>query len=225
MNCTKWEQLLWKAGWWFAPPRCPICQNVVLPFTVCEDCQVAEKRLRKREPSSANMPQPIDAGFCRWNYKDEIRHAIVQMKFSAMPYQAENLILLLCCDGRAYTFIKQFDIIVPIPSTEQKRKSRGYDVPLLLAKSLHKTTKIPLAPQGTLIKIKETPDQVGLTAQQRRDNLKNAFCVQNSTELKDKKVLLVDDVMTTGTTLKEAAKEMKKAGAIFVGALVLAQTE
>ncbi len=224
MNREQWEQWFWKIGWWFAPPRCPICQNVVLPFTICQDCQTVEKRLRKRDSVLSGLPNQIDAGFCRWNYKDEIRHAIVQMKFFAMPYQAENFILLLCCDESAYTFIKQFDIIVPIPSTPKKQKSRGYDVPFLLAKSLCRAARVPLAAQGTLLKVKETPDQVGLSGQQRQNNLKNAFRVQNSTELQNKKVLLVDDVTTTGTTLKEAAKELKKSGAIFVGALVLAQT-
>lgn len=213
-----------KIGWWFAPPRCPLCQNVVRPFCVCEECAAREKSLRLAENHPSIQVPGVQAVFARWRYQDEIRHAILRMKFENMPYQAENLILLLFCEPHAYNFARRFNIIVWVPATKSKEQQRGYNVPHLLAKSLSDMTGVPLAKENVLRKVKETPNQVELSGKQRRENLRAAFSVTAPQEIAGKSVLLVDDVITTGTTLRRVAETLKQAGAKEVSALVLAES-
>ena len=225
MNKQKWRRRLHRVGWWFSPPRCPLCQRVVAPFARCKECLPEQRKLQMPEGKCSLSVEGVENILCFWQYKDLIRHGILQMKFQKMPWQAENFVLLILSHKGAYTFIRQFDIIVPVPSRKRKLHGRGYDVPRLLAQAISMAVGIPVAPKGTLVKIKDTPRQVGLDGEQRRKNLQDAFSVKNATPLLEKRVLIVDDVVTTGTTAKEVAKALHKAGVDHVGLWVLAQAE
>lgn len=218
-----WNKKNWK--FWFAPARCPLCQQVVVAFERCQHCRTIEHELSLQEAKPSISVQRVDAIFCPWKYKKQIRHSILQMKFEDKPWLAENFILLLLTQKPAYTFFKEFDIILWVPSTKKKTKQRGYDLPFLLAKAIGRYTGIPLAPKGTLIKVRETLPQVELDSHQRRNNLTDAFAVQNSDIIFGKKVLLVDDVLTTGTTAQENAFALYQGGASRIGLVVLAQAE
>ncbi len=218
------SRLFLQIGWWFAPPRCPICQNLVRPFHICCECAERERSLRLAKNTASTQVRGMTSVFSRWKYQDEIRNAILEMKFSNMPYQAENFVLLLLSDRDAYTFIRQFNIIIWVPATRSKRMERGYLVPYLLAKSIARLTGVALASENVLQKIKETPNQVELSGKQRRENLKGAFAVMSAQEIEGKRVLIIDDVLTTGTTLHRIAELLTQAGAKEVAGLVLAES-
>lgn len=221
------KKTLNKQNWkfWFSPARCPLCQQVVIAFQSCNRCTRVEKQLSLQNCQPSITVQRVDTIFCPWQYKNQIRHGILQMKFENMPWLAENFILLLLTKKAAYTFFREFDIILWVPSTKKKIKQRGYDVPFLLAKAISCYTGIPLAQKGVLIKVKETIAQVELDSKQRKNNVIDAFAVQDSDAIFGKKVLLVDDVLTTGTTAQENAFALYQSGASRIGLLVLAQAE
>jgi competence protein ComFC len=112
------------------------------------------------------------------------------------------------------------DAVVPVPLTVADLRSRGFNQSLLLAKAFSKRKKIPLVMDG-LLKCRETSAQIGLSAKDRARNLRDAFC--SSQRFDGMHLLLVDDVMTTGSTANECAKQLLKAGAVDVSVLTLAR--
>jgi competence protein ComFC len=117
--------------------------------------------------------------------------------------------------------LKNIDYILPIPLHKAKLAKRGYNQSLLLARSWQKTLKKKLL-FNDLLRSVDTPSQTGLSRAKRAHNLKGAFITKRPLIFKNKNVLLVDDVHTTGATLNEASKTLKEAGAKKVFASTLA---
>jgi ComF family protein len=115
----------------------------------------------------------------------------------------------------------KIDCVVPVPLGVARLRERGYNQSALLARPLAMSSGIKYRPQA-LQRVHETSTQVGLTIQQRRENVKDAFRSFNR-EVEGKSVLIVDDVMTSGATLESCTTALIKAGAVKVFALTLAR--
>ncbi|MGQ9456504.1 MAG: ComF family protein [Armatimonadota bacterium] len=116
----------------------------------------------------------------------------------------------------------QIDVIIPVPIHRSKLLDRGFNQAEELARRVSQLTRVPIETK-TLVKIKITPDQVGLPREQRAENLLGAFAVTDITKVAGKKILLVDDVFTTGATLSEAAKVLRANGAYQINSYSLAR--
>ena len=117
--------------------------------------------------------------------------------------------------------IKQFDYIAPLPLFSTRQRERGYNQSQLLADVIAKHYSIPI--NNTIIKrTRNTKNNANLTKKERWTNIHRAFKINTSMDLKNKSILLVDDLLTTGTTASEAAKPIKDANAKLVGILTLA---
>lgn len=149
-------------------------------------------------------------------YSDVLALAINLLKFSGVKRLARSLATLLLGFD-----IPDADIVIPVPMTKKSLLKRGFNQSVLIAREISRWRGIPLD-IDSLQKTKETVPQVGLKAEERMKNLRGAFSV--SGDLRGKNVLLVDDVMTTGTTLMECSKALLKAGAESVACLVVART-
>ena len=114
------------------------------------------------------------------------------------------------------------DLVVPIPLHRKKLRERGFNQAELIAKVVAKHLQVRLT-KGNLKRTKATITQTSLDREERRRNLREAFTVKNRDEFQAKNVLLVDDVYTTGTTIKEAAKVLKEAGVREVYVFALAR--
>lgn len=112
-------------------------------------------------------------------------------------------------------------VLVSIPLSDAKMRKRGYNQAEILAKELSKKLSFPV--QNLLQRVKETKTQVGLSNTERKLNIKNAFELNTTYLIQNTNAFLVDDVVTTGSTLSEAAKILKKAGAQKVFGLTLAR--
>ncbi len=115
-------------------------------------------------------------------------------------------------------------ILIPIPLEKKKLKWRGFNQSEEIGKKLAENLKIPIL-SNVLFKIKETLPQVELSEKERRENIKGCFLVKNKDLIKNKKILLLDDVYTTGSTMEEAARVLKKSGAKEIVGMVLARAE
>jgi len=113
------------------------------------------------------------------------------------------------------------DGIVPVPVTKRTLRTRGFNQALLLSVVLSRHLRIPVY-MDMLYKKRDTPAQIGLGAKERARNVKNAFEVRG--RLDKPRLVLLDDVMTTGATVKECAKTLVKAGAKEVVAITLARS-
>jgi len=121
---------------------------------------------------------------------------------------------------------RQDDIfLVPIPLSSNRFKNRGYKQAEILAKALGK--KFGFEVFNALERVKETRSQVGLDKKKRKENIAGAFKLKNKLEnsIKNKNFVLVDDVLTTGATISEAGKILKKAGANRVWAIAFARDQ
>jgi ComF family protein len=168
---------------------------------VCGQC------LKKSPPFS----RVLNYGIYEWALSAAINH----LKFYGVKRLAKPLAGLLS----AFDF-SGLDGIVPVPLSVRRLRERGFNQSLLVARVLSRKFQIPLL-MDSLMKIKETPPQIGLSAKERLLNLRNAFEVEG--DIRGLSLLVVDDVMTTGATVTECSKVLMKAGAKEVVVLTLAR--
>ncbi len=116
---------------------------------------------------------------------------------------------------------KEFKV-VPVPLHPTRLKERGFDQAYIVAREVARFLNIVLE-EGVLIRIKKTSTQTEMNQKERLDNVKNAFEVMMPEKVSGQNVLLVDDVFTTGATLNEATRVLKKAGALTIHVFTLAR--
>ena len=113
------------------------------------------------------------------------------------------------------------DVLVPVPLHKRREKARGYNQSALLAREVGRGANVPVAP-GVLRRTRDTPPQLSMTSpEERLRNMQGAF--EATGDIRRKRVLLVDDVVTTGTTMSACAKPLRDAGAASVWGLALAR--
>src|SRR3989338_3544117 len=112
-------------------------------------------------------------------------------------------------------------IIIPVPLAKKRQLERVFNQADLIAKKLSAYLDLPYS--QCLIRFKNTPHQVGLNKSQRQNNIKNCFRIIKPETIRGQKIILIDDVVTTGSTLDEAAKTLKQAGAVEVWGLSMAK--
>ena len=205
------------------PPRCPICEDIIKDKPVCEKCKkslnyVGSVRCLKCGKAITDDEREycgdcqkrkhlFESGVAVFQYDDRIKGSMYRFKYKnrreyATFYAGEIV--------RLYRkLIEQYGVeaVVPVPMYEKKRRIRGYNQAELLAKELSKLLKIPMI-DNFLIRSKMTIPQKELSDTQRINNVKNAFQIRDI-GVKYNKILLVDDIYTTGITLDECTKALK----------------
>lgn len=198
------------------PRRCPFCDTVLGFGGPCTACEAALRPLRRTPAAPATQNRRrrrlLSAVYAPYVYKPPVRDAILRLKFAgrtdlARPLAAQQAEFLRDA-GRA----EKIDALVPVPSGKRERRGRGYDVPLLLARAIGRELGIPVLP--ALEKLRETPRQATLPGNARRSNLRGAFAVRANVCVAGLRLAVVDDVCTTGSTLRECAKALRAAGAV-----------
>ena len=193
-------------------PVCPICGgpflNGIQEDHVCEEC------LRKR-PYFNSAASP-------YLYDGRIMDAIHQFKYQGKPHMAKALGPLLASFGREWLSGLSGLLIMPVPLHPKRLRQRGYNQSLLLARHVSAGMRASLDFMS-LRRTKDTKVQTGLKKEERRRNVRRAFEIADRKAVKGKTVLLVDDVATTGSTLNECARALRKAGSGNVHCLVLAR--
>lgn len=117
----------------------------------------------------------------------------------------------------------EFDVVVPVPMHWRRRLARGTNSPAILAERLAERLRVPMA-ADLLRRTRHTPPQFSLPPSERAANVRNAFEVRTGYHLNEARVLVVDDIFTTGSTCSSAAKALKKTGADYVAVAVAART-
>ena len=193
----------------------------LLPFnddSICGHCGRATAYPTEYCDYCKNKETFVDQARSAYKYEQPIKGLIYRLKYDGEKYLAEELALEM-----HKVFIKSIgfaDCIVFVPSTAKKLEERGYNQSKVLAEEISRLTQIPLI--DAVQKVKETPSQVGLSLKERKENLKGCFKVVERAEVKGKRVLIIDDVLTTGSTLETLGEKLKKAGASQVIALTVA---
>lgn len=145
-----------------------------------------------------------------------LKEAIAYLKYSGIRGLAKPLAELL-----SRLSIPESDLVIPVPPDRERLKKREFNHTSLIAKEISRILSLPLELNG-LIKIKTTPQQIGLRREERLKNLRKAFRAEKN--FSGKRILLIDDVITTGTTASECARELRRAGAKEVYLLAVARS-
>ncbi len=197
------------------PRRCPFCDEVLGfsgPCAACTPKRMAQTRGAGQPiPPQAHTFDALDAIYAPYFYEDDVRAAVLRLKFEDRPDLADPLGAQQAAFLRAAGCAETIDAVCFVPSTRRRRKERGYDVPLLLARAIGGEIGKPIL--RALEKTRETEQQKGLSGQERRENLKGSIGVRAGVSVQGKRLLLVDDVITTGATMSACAEALRAAGA------------
>jgi competence protein ComFC len=166
----------------------------------------------------------IDGVFSSLVYQGVVKKLVYQFKYKPHVKDLRTVFDGLFYEGliqkeMAYRLLNEESILVPIPLYRTKLRRRGYNQAMVLAEGLAKQCGMQVV--NCLERVRNTQTQVGMSQQERRENIKDAFALKHPLP-KHKQVLLVDDVVTSGATLAEAARVLKKAGVGKVWGVTLA---
>lgn len=224
----------------FFPTPCADCKRYIKDFKyhyVCVSCYENIKRLEG--VLCKTCMKPLDAGFltecgdCAAGkkvfasvaaggvYSGALKELIHLMKFYERKKTAK-LLAEFILENVMDCAIKWADVIVPVPLSKNVLSERGYNQTALVAKYLADKYKIVYL--EAVKKVKETTPQNKLERADRLKNLKGAFEMQDGAIVSGKKVLVVDDVYTTGATMNEMAKTLKAAGVVEIRGIVIARS-
>lgn len=208
---------------WFLDILFPVLglpQNIKINQTLF--CSVCRARLAENKKICHRKAQYL-LGAATSYADDIIRRLIWQLKYRGKTGNSAILAKLLnIYIGNCKLRIENF-IIVPVPLSQKRMRERGYNQSELIAKIVSENFQLPLV-SDAVSKIKDTPPQAEIDNwDQRKINLENCFAIAKPELVKDKNIILLDDVFTSGATLNEIARVLKNAGAKRLLGLVVAK--
>lgn len=190
------------------PPVCGICGRIDNNF-LCKKCE-----LKLKEHAKFQIDDYEDKKFSNhlyfFRYDEFIRKLILNYKFNDKSYLYKTFVNFLIKNEIFFENLKTYDIIIPIPISKKRKRTRGYNQSLLIARELVHNTNIQLV-NNCVFKTKDIVAQSSLSKEERHENICNVYELKNAYKLENKKVLLLDDVFTTGSTANECAKVLMKA--------------
>ncbi len=208
-------------------PAAPICEPCVVRFAQpvprCQTCALAVPAGVIRCGACVKTPPPLDACVAAVSYIYPWTDLISRYKFSSNPGWASTFATLLRSTPWSEPALDKADLVLPMPLSRQRLQSRGYNQALTLARALDAAK----TRGNILLRIKDTPAQSSLGLTDRLHSVADAFAVDPllAAQLSGKRIVLVDDVMTSGASLYAAAKTLKAAGAAHITGMVIARTE
>ena len=220
-----WKEMLVSI---FFPRRCPVCDTAV-PYgeKICKSCM--EEVIYINEPSCKKCGKQLEnerqeyCGDCNrkrhfyeqgkalFSYQKEMKLSMYRFKYSGRREYADFFAEEVARKYGRWIMQREIDVIVPVPMYAAKKRNRGYNQAEVFAKALAREMMLPVD-VDLIARKKNTMPQKSLNDRQRKDNLKGAFQVRTNI-VKYSKILLVDDIYTTGATIDAIAELLKKSGA------------
>ena len=205
---------------------CSVCREQMLPVStpLCVICGIpfAGAGADHTCGSCAKSRPRFDAARAAIGYEGPGRDLIHAFKYRNKTHLRRPLGLLLVQELSGFIQDGCHDLIMPVPLHRKKLASRGFNQALLLGEVISRGCAIPLD-RHNLRRIRWTEPQVNLSAGDRRTNVKGAFTAHDPSRLAGRRILLVDDVLTTGSTAEECAGVLKAAGAAQVTVITVAR--
>ena len=210
------------------PPVCGICGKIDKNF-LCKKCEMKLKSqeyffIDKYDEEIQNFEEHIYF----FKYEGMIRNIILKYKFREKSYLYKSFVNFLLKNEIFFENLEKYDTIVPVPISKKRLKERGYNQSLLLAKELVNQTKMKgiinlKLDNNSIIKTKNIIEQSKLTKEDREQNVQGVYKLNNEQQLLNKRILLIDDIYTTGSTAKECCKILKQAKPKKIGVLTIAK--
>ncbi len=231
-----WRQHRPDMAWRWLPSRCAVCRQwpeaplceacisrFATPIHRCQTCALPLPAGTRQCGACLKASPPLDVCLTAASYNYPWTDLIAHLKFHQQPGWSGPLATLMLSAPGVDDALDAADWVLPIPLSAERLSERGYNQALLLARQLHpgKTDA------HLLMRTRHTPSQRTLPRSERLANLVGAFAVDplRTHQVQGKRIVLVDDVMTSGASLHTAARELRRAGAAHISAIVLARTE
>ena len=240
---TEVRQLVEAAIGLMYPRNCQLCETVLGEKErgiVCAACLGKVKYIeppfcqRCALPFDGAVSEPFTCGYChdlKFHFERAVascraegvvRDCIHRFKYTRQMYFAPHLAEWLVGGARRWIEWGAVDAIVPVPLHPRKRREREFNQADVLAKALSRAVGVPVI-AGAVKRVKDTGTQTRLSAEERRANLREAFVARRAGAVGGRRLVLVDDVFTTGATLDSCAKVLRSVGAESVIALAVAR--
>lgn len=203
------------------PTKCGFCGKIHKDG-ICPKCNYKLKKIAQCEIVKVKNFY-FDYHVYLFHYQGEIRNKLIDLKFNDKPYLAKTFINFLIKNRKICGFLKKYDIIMPVPMYIKKKNQRGYNQAELIAKCLANKIGIKQYEDDILLKVLDTKKQSSLNKQERMQNLIGAYKIQKTETIQNKSILLVDDILTTGSTANECCKMLKQIGAKNICVLTIAK--
>ena len=205
------------------PPVCGVCGKID-KNSLCKKCEL---QLRSQAVFGIdNYKEDYSKFFVDhyyiFLYSGIIRSILLNYKFNDNAYLYKTFTNFLFKNQNFVENIKRYDIIVPVPLSKTREKTRGYNQSELIAEHISYTIKIKMD-KKCLKKVKNIVAQSTLNKEERQNNIAGAYVINNSKNIQNKNILIVDDIYTTGSTANECSKILKQEGAKNIGVLTIAK--
>ncbi len=207
-------------------PAQPLCQDCVAtfaqPVSRCKRCALPTASSTNTCHHCCDVPPVFDVALAAVDYAYPWSGLVQEFKFKEQTGWARSMASLLRCTPWVEPALDAADLLIPIPLSNNRMKERGFNQSALLAQALC-PDKINTS---LLLRVRHTDPLSSMDRAHRERNIRNAFALATgaSSKLRGKKVVLLDDVMTTGASLSAAAQVVRQAGAVHITALVFART-
>lgn len=208
------------------PPKCIFCRQVLSYETalyICSACYCELPFAKKTLLATTQDDEEhhCDGAISVFEYTGVVKESLIRFKFYNESSYYRTYAILIADKLAKILDISRYNMVMSVPLHKRKEISRGYNQAFLISKELGRKLKLP---EGSrlLKRYRHTQAQSLLDKEKRSQNVKDAFTVTASDRVRGKSILLVDDIMTTGSTLEECGRVLKNAGAAGVTAVVVA---
>ena len=202
-------------------PVCGICGKLGEGY-LCKECEKSIKVYSIGKRGVYTFSDGIIKTCHLLKYEGLVRKLLIDYKFNDKSYLYKTFCEIIKNDKKTLDFIKSYDIIIPVPIHKKRMKTRGYNQSELIARELAKICGNKMY-TDVLIKIKNNKAQSTLNKEERENNAKNVYKLCKLEKINNKKVLILDDIYTTGATVKECALELSKANVKEIGIFTVAK--
>ena len=205
------------------PQTCGICEKISKE-PICKHCKLKLDKITFPNRKCFLEVNGIyyDEHMYLFKYEGIIKEKIKAYKFRDQSYLYKFFASSINYNIKIKNYIQKYDYIIPIPLHKYRYNKRGYNQTYLILKELNKKQHIKIL-NDVLIKNKNIKPQSSLNKIDRTNNIKNGYEIKNIKKIQNKKILLFDDVFTTGNTTNECSKILKENGATKVGVLIIAK--
>ena len=204
------------------PPKCGICGKLNENFLFNKCYKILENDAKFNVDKFEKTENEFDEHIYMFKYEGAIRRIILQYKFQEKSYLYKTIVNFLLKNKKMFEIIKTYDTIVPVPISKKRKRTRGYNQSYLIAKDIASIVGIKLE-NRVLFKIKNIIEQSKLNKEDRLENIKGVYEIRNIKRIMNKKILLFDDIYTTGSTANECCRILKKAYPKKIGVLTIAK--
>ena len=203
------------------PNVCGMCGRLCQE-SLCKKCEIKLNKIAK-----IKIDRYEDKYFTKhlsaFKYEGMIKQKLIDYKFNEKSYLYKSIAKFLLNSKKVCAFLESYDIIIPVPIHKYRRRERGYNQSALIARKLARSVEGLTYNDSILYKEKNIAPQSNKTKEQRKKDVIGVYSLRNQEKIKGKKILLLDDIYTTGSTVNECCRMLREACVATVDVITIAK--